>query len=158
MTLPGEKTNNPVLPEWSIPVAFHFSVKMGNTQVSFCEVNGIECSLELDEVKSGGDNYNSYYFPKSRKFSDLVLKRGLVKKGDPFYDWCKSILTKSLARASIEPKDIMVSLLDEKNEAIRTWNFVNAYPIKWSLGAFDAMKNELVMESVTLKYYSFSVE
>ena len=88
-------------------------------QVSFCEVSGIECSLEIEPVQSGGDNYNCFYVPKSRKFTDLVLKRGFVKKGDAFFNWCKDILAEPLSKESIKPKDVIVSLLSESEEPLR---------------------------------------
>lgn len=153
----GQETPPPLLEEWGIPAAFHFAVKIDDSQVSFCEVDGIQCSLELEPIHSGGDNYNCYYFPKSRKFEDLVLKRGFVTKGDRFFDWCQKMLTTSLSRESIEPKNLSVMLLDSEGKALMAWNFENAYPVEWKICPFDAMKNELVIETVKLKYYSFRV-
>ena len=146
------------LPEWNIPLSFHFAVVIGNTQTSFCEVNGIECTLETEPLKSGGDNSECYYIPKARVFSDLVLKRGLCYGDDEFFVWCKNILSVQLKKKCINLKDIQVKLLDEENRPVTTWSFKNAYPYKWTLGNFDAMKNEIVVETVTLKYSSFDVE
>ncbi len=158
MPLPGEKTGIPPLVEWSIPVAFHFGVSIDGEMVSFCEVSGIECSLELEPVISGGDCSHSYYVPKARKYSDLVLKRGVVRKSDKFFEWCKEILSAELTKNGIKPKTLMVTLLSEKDEPLVTWSFENAYPVKWSLGAFNADKSEVALETVTLKYYSFDVK
>ena len=151
------RPQSPLLEEWKLPVAFHFSVKVGDSQIPFCEVSGIKCSLELEPIHSGGDNYNCYYFPKSRKFEDLVLKRGIVKEDDAFFLWCKGILTNSLSSKCITPQTLSVSLLDENNKVVKMWTFENTYPVGWEIGAFDAMKNEIALETVTLKYYSFDV-
>ena len=153
----GESPQLNKLEEWEIPAAFHFRVTVGDAQVSFCEVSGIECSLEIEPVQSGGDNYNCFYVPKSRKFTDLVLKRGFVKKGDAFFNWCKDILAEPLSKESIKPKDVIVSLLSESEEPLVSWAFKHAYPVKWTLGKFDAMKNEIALETITLKYYSFKL-
>lgn len=147
----------PELEEWSIPVAFHFGVKIDGQQISFSEVQGIECELEADPIKSGGDSSNCYFIPRNRKFSDLVLKRGFCKKEDPFFKWCKSILTVELSKKCIDLKNIEVVLLDENDSPLTTWSFKYAYPYKWKLGAFDAMKNEIAIETVSLKYSSFDV-
>jgi phage tail-like protein len=144
--------------EWSFTAAFHFSVSINDKPVSFCEVSGIECTLDVDPVVSGGDSSHSYYVPKSRKYSDLVLKRGVVKGDDDFFVWCKEILSTELTKGGIKPKNLLVSLLNEGGEELVTWSFTNAYPVKWSLGAFNADKSEVALETVTLKYYSFDVQ
>lgn len=143
--------------EWSIPVAFHFRVKVGGSVISFCEVKGIECSIEIEPVVSGGDNSHCYYVPKSRTFNDLVLKRGVVRNDDSFFKWCKGILASEITQESITPQDVEVTLLGEDGNPILCWLFTSAYPIKWTLGDFVADKSEIALETVTLKYYSFDV-
>ena len=150
--------SSPDLNEWSIPVAFHFGVKVDGTMTSVSEVSGIECSLETNPVKSGGDNSQCYYVPTKRTFSDLELKRGFCKKGDAFFEWCKSILTVELSEKCINLKNIDVMLLDEEGAPLTTWHLKHAYPIKWTVGKFESMKNELAVETVTLKYSSFEIE
>ena len=96
------------LPEWSIPVSFHFGVKLGDTQVSFSEVKGIDFSMEVEPIHSGGDSFNSYYLPKSRKYGDLVLSRGILRKEDVFFTWCHETLAGGLQKDCIKLKDLFV--------------------------------------------------
>ena len=149
--------SSPDLDEWSIPVAFHFGVKVDGTMTSFSEVSGIEFSLDISPVQSGGDNSHCYFIPTSRTFSPLVLKRGFCKKGDPFFEWCKRILTVELSKNCIDLKDIEVMLLDENSSPLTTWRFKHAYPVKWEIGKFDSMENKLVIETVNIKYTSFDL-
>lgn len=145
------------LPEWSIPVSFCFGVKFGDTQVSFSEVKGIDVSMKVDPIRSGGDSFNCYYLPKSREYSDLVLSRGILRKDDAFFTWCHETLVGGAQKDCIKLKDLIVFLMDEDHDPIKSWNFFDAYPVKWSLSDFNAMKNEIVVESVSIKYSSFVV-
>jgi phage tail-like protein len=158
MTPPGEKTKNPVLPEWSIPVAFHFSVTIDKKTVSFSDVKGIDFSMDVEPLTSGGDSFTCYYLPKSKKYSDLVLSRGILKKNDDFFKWCFDALVGPAKKDCIKLKNVLVSLLDENNKPLKTWIFKHAYPIKWSLGEFNAMKSDVVVETVSIKYNSVSVK
>jgi len=142
--------------EWSLPVVFHFLVKVGGKEESFQAVEGLSTSIECEEIRSGGDNSRSYFLPKHRKNEDLVLKKGFVHKNSIIYEWCKSTLNSMSDEINIETKNILVSLLNEEKKPLKTWTFVRAYPYKWSLGSLDAMKNEIVIESVSLKYESMS--
>jgi phage tail-like protein len=45
--------------------------------------------------------------------------------------------------------------MDANGDPIKSWNFFDAYPVKWSLSDFNAMKNEVVVESISIKYSSF---
>jgi phage tail-like protein len=140
--------------EWSLPVVFHFSVKVGNSEIAFSEVSGLETSIETKEVHSGGDNSTVYHLPDKIKFADLVLKRSIISKNDSFFSWCKKNMVTASSSCLVDPKSIEVSLLNEENSPLATWRFEGAYPTKWSFNTLDAMKNEILIESVTLKYWN----
>ena len=140
--------------DWTLPVVFHFSVKMDNSELSFSEVSGLETSIETVDIHSGGDNSTVYHLPKKIVFADLVLKRAIATGDDAFFQWCKKSMENMIGTFKVEPKPIEVSLLNRKNEPIASWGFWGAYPVKWSFNTLDAMKGEIVIESVTLKYLS----
>ena len=147
-----------VPPEWFIPVSFHFSVSIGKQPVSFSEVKGIDFTLETESVISGGDSFTKYYLPKGKKFSDLVLSRGMLRTDDEFFTWCSEIINSPPKKDFIKLKDVLISLLDEENQPIKTWTFNQAYPVQWTVTDFNAMKNEIVIETVHIKYNSFSIK
>ena len=138
--------------EWPLPVVFHFSVKLGNSEISFSEVSGLETTIETKEVHSGGDNSTVYYLPDKIKYSELVLKRAVLKDSDPFFRWCISSMNSMTNAFKITPKPIEVSLLNAENEPLATWTFNNAYPVKWIFSTLDAMKGEVMIETLSFKY------
>ena len=114
--------------------------------------------MEVEPLKSGGDSFNCYYLPKGKTYSELVLSRGILSKNDDFFKWCNDTLGGPPKKDCIKLKNILVSLLDEEDKPIKTWIFKQAYPVKWSLSEFNAMKSDVVVESIHIKYNSFFIQ
>ncbi|MGG8495293.1 phage tail protein [Tenacibaculum sp. TC6] len=139
------------------PVGFHFKVEFENLSTteednSFQSVSGLSVDLETEEIAEGGENRFKYKIPVRSKFPNLVLKRGLLVNSEVI-KWCK----KALENFEIQPVNITVKLLDENHEPLQTWNIVHAYPVKWSVGDFNAEENKLVIETLELTYNYFKV-
>ena len=143
--------------DWIHPVSFYFRVVIDGLATAFNEVSGIETTVESERVVSGGDDSHCYYVPTKKTYGDLVLKRGMLKVIDPFFLWCKECIIAPLIAGRIKPKTVVVMLLDEMKLPVASWTFNDAYPVKWSLGAFNAEKSEIAIETVSLKYYSMDV-
>jgi len=140
------------------PVAFHFSVVfMGIIppvpDMAFQEVSGLESGLETEPVVEGGENRFVHQLPKPAKRGNLKLKRGVTTMASGLVLWCKSTIEGDFAEP-ITPKDMTVSLLNEMRVPVAVWSVGNAYPLKWSVGGFDAMKNELAVETIELAYHA----
>ncbi|MBR3669035.1 MAG: phage tail protein [Fibrobacter sp.] len=140
--------------DWSFPVVFHFSVKLDNSEVAFSEVSGLDTTIETKDVRSGGDNSTVYHLPEKVKLSDLVMKRAVLKDSDPFFRWCMKNASAAMNAFRVAPKPIEISLLDVESEPIATWTIEGAYPFKWAFNTLNAMKSEVMIETVSLKYRS----
>ena len=57
---------------------------------------------------------------------------------------------------SISPKEINVKLRNSSNIPLASWNFKNAYPTKIEMSEFRADKDAIAIETITLKYSSFT--
>jgi len=115
------------------------------------EVSGLETDPDVETVSEGGDNRFVHQLPKPVKQANLKLKRGLTTSDAKIVAWCKSTLENDFA-APIKPRDITLSLLDGEGDPVARWQVSNAYPVKWTVGGFDAMKNELVIEMIELAH------
>ncbi|MCB0401160.1 MAG: phage tail protein, partial [Flavobacteriales bacterium] len=109
----------------------------------------------------GGNPY-IHRVPTAVKYSNLVLKRGLVPKNSPVAKWCMDpIGGLSLGPVSltetITTKNIVVQLLDENGTPLKSWSFVNAWPVKWSISDFNSMNNEIAIETLEFAYSYFKV-
>lgn len=144
--------------EWPLPVTFHFSVKLGVSEIAFSEVSGLDTTVKTKDVRSGGDNSTVYHLPEKISYSDLVLKRALVTKEDPFFKWCNQNMDSIQAGFTVSPQQIEVTMLDCENAPLASWNFEGAYPFKWSYNHLNSMKSEVMIETISLKYWKMKRE
>ncbi len=137
------------------PVSFYFEVRIAGesteNDASFAEVSGLDAERDVVEIKEGGENRFTHRLPDRAKTGNLVLKRGLLLSASPLFDWCKEVFESDLEE-TVTPKDINVSLLDPDGSPLITWNVKNAWPVKWSLAAFNATANEIAMETLEFAY------
>ncbi len=141
--------------------AFYFRVSFENksgvfgslfpSDTSFLEVSGINTEMQVDSYTEGGENRFVYQLPKGAKASKLVLKRGIASMKSPLVKWCISVLEGGFVER-IQPQQLNVSLLDAHGLPLRSWSFVNAYPVNWQVEDFKSDKNELAIEKIELNY------
>ncbi|MBK7173990.1 MAG: phage tail protein [Bacteroidales bacterium] len=140
------------------PVGFHFKVEVlgispNESDTRFTEVSGLSVEAGMEEVAEGGENRFIQKYPVNPKYSDLILKRGLLVHSE-VTDW----ILRSINDLDIQPKNVDVTLLNDKHEPLVTWHLVNAYPVKWVIGDFNASENAVVVETLQLYYQYFTVD
>lgn len=137
-----------------IPVVFHFKVEFGPNSKEkdnrFQEVTGLSAEVTTEELKEGGENHFVHRLPTGAKYGNLVLKRGYLEDSD-VAKWCR----KAIENFIFEPKDVVVTLLNEEHEPLVNWQFLRAYPVKWSISDLKAQENGLAVESLELAYSRF---
>jgi len=112
--------------------------------------------LNVEAVKTGGDNGVGMDLPARTSFSDLVLKRGMLPSTSALTKWCYSWLLNDYS-TKIEKKNVYLYLYNESATPILTWLFLEAFPIKLEIGKFDAMSSAIVVETITLRYKNIQV-
>jgi phage tail-like protein len=156
---------NPTLTGYIPPAGFYYAVHLLRenespfppADASFQEVSGISVAMETEQIQEGGQNRFTHKVPGRTNYEDLVLKRGLMVRSSALADWCINIFNDNLTQR-IEPKTIIVSLLGtntDRGQPIMTWQFTNAYPIKWEISPLNAQKSEIVIESISFTYSYF---
>ncbi len=135
------------------PPAFHFRVVFAGSQqdTSFQEVSGIGARMEMEPYQEGGENRFTHQLPKGAVHDNLVLKRGIADADSPLVSWCKEVLEGGLA-APITTRTVVVNLLNESHEPLRSWSVERAYPVKWEVQPFHSTKNEVAIETIELSY------
>jgi phage tail-like protein len=138
------------------PANFQFAVTLlplglTGADAAFNEVSGLETERESVAVKEGGENRFVHQVPGRVKQGKLTMKRGLLVSHSPMFVWCQASLEGDLGEA-VQPKDIMVSLLDQTSAPLMVWHMSNAWPVKWSIGAFNAQENKVAMETLEFAY------
>jgi len=141
------------------PVGFYF--KLGFTGVSsagdagFKEVSGISAEMETEEITFGGENRFKYKVPVGTKYGNLVLKRGLMVNSSQLAQWCFTTIGADLSQTII-PRSVTVTLMNPSGQPLMAWNFVRAWPVKWSVSDLNSMEGEVVIESIEFAYNYFT--
>lgn len=139
------------------PVGFYFRVSFNgggiNSETSFKEVSGINVNIEPEEITEGGLLQFRHRLPSTPKYTNLVLKRGLVTDSN-----LRKWIEKAVEEFTFTPITVMVSLLNPKGSPLMSWNFYNVWPVKWEVANFDSMNNALTIESIELAFDYFKTK
>ncbi|MDI9339688.1 MAG: phage tail protein [Sediminibacterium sp.] len=145
--------------EYYPPVGFYFSLSVsgmtGNLDVAFQEVSGINAEMNVEEIGAGGENRFKYKVPTGARYGNLIAKRGLVTSTSQLAKWCTDTIGSDLTNP-ISPKSITVTLMGPDAQPLKAWNFVNAWPVKWSVSDFKSTEGEIVVESIEFAYTYFN--
>ena len=151
-------------------VSFHFAVSFHGLNLNeesidarFQSVSGLDAQLETESFKEGGENRFEHVIPVRTKYSDLVLKRGVLRKdqGSIVTDWCISAFDRfglgafplgNEANLPVRPIDLDVVLLNDKHKALMRWKIIHAWPKAWKFGELNAERGEVLIETMELNY------
>lgn len=142
------------------PPAFSFAVAIvpgsppqAQTRVDagFQEISGIDPKVDIEEVVEGGLNSYVHQLPGVTKHSNLVLKRGYVTQSSALAEWAAQTVGSSLG-SPIQTQVLNVNLLGPNAQPLVTWTFQNCWPVKWEVGGLDAIKNEVLTETLEIAY------
>lgn len=142
------------------PIGFHFSVVFELPALPsndapdsrFQSVSGLSVDLQTETYKEGGENRFEHTLPVRTSYPNLVLKRGMLVNSTVIA-WCMDTFN----NLNVRPINLVVTLLNEAHQPLMGWNIVNAYPVKWSVSEFNAQQNNLVIETMELRYQYFRV-
>ncbi len=139
------------------PPGFHFKVEFldigaGDDDTLFQSVTGLNVSLQTETIKEGGENRFEHVIPGRTKYTDLVLKRGVLKDSKVI-DWCRD----AIEDFKFKPTTVLVHLLDENHGTLIKWTITHAWPKKWSIAEMNAQQSAVLIETIELNYNFFKV-
>ncbi len=139
--------------QYPLPV-FHFTVQWGGNRIGFSEVSGLTQENQAIEYRDGSfPEYSSIKMPGLRKFSNVTLKRGIVKADNDFFKWLSTIKLNQ-----VERRDVVISLLNEEHAPVMTWKIHNAFPVKVEGPGLKASGNEVAIESIEIAHEGLELQ
>jgi len=133
--------------QYPLPV-FHFNVEWAGKRIGFTEVTGLTQENQAIEYRDGSfPEYSSIKMPGLRKFSNITLKRGIVKGDNEFFGWLNTVKLNK-----VERRDLVISLLNEEHAPVMVWKVHNAFPVKVEGPQLKATGNEIAIESIELAH------
>jgi phage tail-like protein len=126
---------------------YNFLVEIeGITRAAFHEASGFDSSIDVVEHREGGKNTTPWKLPGLTKHANIVLKWGVTD--DPeLYRWHQDAVNGRVRRCNGS-----IVLLDRAgNERVR-WNFINAWPARWTGPSLMSEGNDVAIETLELAH------
>ena len=132
-------------------LSFNFMIEIeGISSASFAECTGLSAEVEFYEYREGGVNGYMHRFAGAAKYPPLVLRRGMTNS-DELWKWHQQV-----AGGKVVRKNGTIHLLNMRGESIRHWNFVRAYPVRWTGPELRAASSNVAFESIELAHEGLS--
>jgi phage tail-like protein len=135
-------------------VTCHFLVEWGGSRIAFSEVSGLSIEHGVVEYRdSSSPEFSVVKMPGMEKFNNIVLKRGIMKGDNEFYQWVNTIRLNQ-----VERRDIVISLLDESHSPVMRWKVKSAWPVKLEGPALKSDVSEAAIETLELAHEGIVIE
>lgn len=119
---------------------------------SFQEVSGLDAEVDVIEYRNGSESNTVRKLPGLTKFTNITLKRGII--GDlTFWNWLVTAMQGRVQRA-----DVTIILLDENRNPVMRWNFIRAWPCKWTGSVLNAKCNEVAIEILEICHEGMAID
>jgi len=126
-------------------LSFRFKVEIDGLIVGgFSDVSGLEIQVETEDYQEGGNNEYIHKLPKTSKYPNLILKRGL-SDSEVLWKWQLEV-----RQGQVNRKNVRILLLDSIGQESLSWRCVEAYPVKWTGPEFKGDGSSIAIESLEL--------
>jgi len=128
--------------------SFRFRVEIEGIEVARAsEISGLQIETEIETYEEGGVNSYVHKLPKRTKYQNITLKRGITDSHE-MWDWYQDVVS-----GIFERKYGAIVLMDANNEDKWRWDFLEAYPIKWTGPDLRADSNTVAFETIELVHH-----
>jgi len=135
----------PVKEEIMTPAIWFELTIQGHSIGYFNEVSGLNAEIDTLTYNEGGNNEFVHRLPTRVKYPNLVLKRGVTASAD-LEKWFQQ------SHIGADRTSVTITMLTEHGDRLRTWSFVNAFPIKWTGPSFNVQQNQLATEAIEISH------
>ena len=121
----------------------------------FQECTGLDIEMDVQELIEGGRNDCTVRLVGRGKFSNIVLKRGMLFPDDgtvnsELWGWLQGIL--SGVRPVARYNGIIEVLSPDRNDTVATWTFDRGLPSKIAGPQLNAKTGEIAIEELTIAH------
>ncbi|MCD8101234.1 MAG: phage tail protein [Alistipes sp.] len=137
---------------WPLP-KFYFQVKIGNDEIAFQEVSGLDMEAQVIEYRHGNSpEFSTIKMPGLKKSGNVTLKKGVFVGDNFLYTWFTEVKLNT-----VERKSVVISLLDELNKPTMVWTLKNAWPTKITGTDLKSDGNEVAVETLELAHEGIEI-
>lgn len=128
---------------------FRFLVEIdGVAQVKFHEVVLPDMITEVIEYREGSEGPVKRKLPGQTKYGNLILKSSVTNSIE-LYEWYMLVTKGAINNAR---RNVSVILLDDQGNEYARWNFVKAWPCRYSPPDLNASENSVALETLEITH------
>jgi phage tail-like protein len=122
----------------------------------FMEVSGLEVEVAVESIEEGGENGFVHRLPGRMSWPNITLKRG-VTQSDNLLTWLTKSSGEQFASSgnTLARSSAAITLLAKDGKRLRAWEFVDAFPVKWSGPQFAASSSDAATETLEIAHHGF---
>ena len=133
---------------------FRFTVAIDKVKfAAFTECSLPNLQVETLKIKEGGQNEYEHTLPVRVNVGTITLRRGIVKD-NALLDWYLQVMQGDIEAAT---RTVTVTMHDSELNPFVTWEFLRAYPIKWSGPTLKTGDQAVAIEVLELAHHGFLV-
>jgi len=131
--------------------AFRFTVAFDDLPPGgFSDCTGLQSEVEVQEYAEGGLNTHTWKFAGRTKFSNVVVKRGIVDR--VLWDWFNAI-----SRGDFKSRNCTIYVHDPSgSNAVLEFQLADAFPAKWQGPELSAGQNNLAIETMEIAHHGLT--
>lgn len=135
--------------------SFKFNVVLvlnNNPVAAFMECSGLNMDREVENYAEGGLNEYVHILPGRTKYNNIVLKRGIVKSNE-LWEWYQE----GISNANVKRVNFSIKLYTPQGEVLKTWDIIDAYPVKWSGPTLNTANAEIAVETIEIAHHGLKL-
>lgn len=146
---PAEKTSS------KYPyIGLNFFVEIDGVLVAtFAECSSVTAETEVFEYAEGGLNTQTHKLPVRTKYGNITLKRG-IDEGQDLFHWYMATLD---GKTNRKKKNMSIKLYTSDLKAVRQWDLIEPYPVKWTGPDLKADAGAVAVETMEIAFSRLSV-
>jgi len=134
--------------------SLRFAVEVDSRiMATFSECSGLSATVKVESWNEGGRNDRPRKLPGQADFGNITLKHG-ISEDTSLYDWFKEaamLLGQTRRRANLR-RELSIILMTPDYEELTRWNFLDAFPVRWSGPSLSATQNAASIEEIELAH------
>jgi len=135
-----------------LPV-FKFWVEMKSIVVAeFKECSGLRLERSVEPLEEGGVNDRVHQLPGRNKYSNIVLKYGVMQT-DELWKWYQE----GLLDGKVKRINFTILLRNVKGEVVKRWSVEDAFPVKWEGPSLNVEGNQVAVETLEIAHHGLKL-
>lgn len=135
--------------------AFIFGLEIDGIEVAqFKECSGLKSTTTVVEIEEGGQNHRVHKLPGQSRWDNISLKYGTTSDTS-LLNWRNEILNDEFSKEQRRSGAVVIYNL--QMQAVRRYDFINAWPVSWEGPSLNADGADLAIETIVIAHHGITV-